>query len=594
LNKGPEYIIIIATVEFILLRKRNMKAKKTLIFFLILLVTSSSKISASNANKLNSPDFLGFVPNEFIVILKDDAPPPTFRMSPAGFVKTGRANFDAAAENFKVKRIKKQFPSAQNHASAASARKKLFYYYKISFENGTLNQAMQAYRKLPSVEHVEPIGVHTVNLQPNDPYFQDSPNPEFLFDQWHYWSAAGVNTVSAWDIETGDPDVVVAVLDTGVRYFHVDLGGNNSLWDPDSPRSNGNIWINPGEIPGNDIDDDLNGYVDDTIGYDFVASTGGPGQAKCIDQDCDTIDNDPDDFDGHGTHVAGTIAAITNNNRLVAGIAGGFSNGSSSAPGNGVKIMPLRIGYRARHKGQDTGIVRMDWAAEAMTYIADQIDLHNINVAAINASWGSSNTGGIDAAVNNLLAHDVMLIHAAGNDNANSPGYLGSKAGVMNVAATDDSANGASFSNYGSWVDLAAPGVDILSTYSNPDDSDLTKHYIAILSGTSMSAPHACGVAALLESHDCSLTGPEKFNLMVNNTNPYTDARDLGSGILDAQKALLAVDPIADLNEDGFFNLLDIHIISQNWLTTGTCIPGNINHDNIVNFLDFTLLANSF
>ena len=576
-----------------------MKTQRWSIFLFISLVIISGKTSAENTTKFDSPpetpDFLGYVPNEFIVVLKEDVLPLTFQLSPAGFIKTGRDDFDAVAENFMAKRIKKQFPSAQNHHSSTPTRKKLFNYYKIRFENGTLNQAMGAYRQLPSVEHVEPIGIHALYLEPNDPFYRNSPpNPNFLFNQWHYWDTAGINAGLAWNIETGSPDVVVAVLDSGVRYFHQDLGGNNSLWGPDNPQSNGNIWINPGEIPANAIDDDLNGYVDDTIGFDFVDSAGGPGGVKCIDQDCDTVDNDPDDGDGHGTHVSGTIAAITNNNRSVAGIAGGFSNGSTNAPGNGVKIMPLRIGYHARFQGRITGVVRMDWAAEAMTYAADQIDLHNVNIAAINASWGSSNTGGIDAAINNLLDHDVMLIHAAGNSNADSPGYLGSKAGVMNVAATDKNANGASFTNFGSWVDLAAPGVDVLSTYANPDDPDLTNHYIAVLSGTSMSAPHACGVAALLESFDCSLTGPEKFSIMVNNTNPYNDSRNLGSGILDAQKALQAVGPLADLNKDGFFDFLDLKLLSQQWLTTGPCVPGDINHDNIVNFLDFAIFANSF
>ena len=571
-----------------------MKAQKLSIFLLILLVILSGNISAENTAKSDVPVFLGYVANEFIVVLKDDVAPMTFGLSPGGFVRAGRGDFDAVAENFMVKRIKKQFPLAQNNSLITPERKKLLRSYKIRFENGTLDQAMGAYRQLTSVEHVEPIGVHSVYLQPNDPFYLNSPpNPDFIFNQWHYWDTAGINAELAWNTETGSGDVVVAVLDTGVRYFHLDLGGNNSLWGPDDPRSNGNIWINPGEIPGNAIDDDLNGYVDDTIGFDFVSSAGGQG-IQCLDQDCDTVDNDPDDGDGHGTHVSGTIAAITNNNRLVAGIAGGFSNGSSSGSGNGVKIMCLRVGYHAKYKGRVTGILRMDWAAEAITYVADQIDIHNVNVAAVNASWSSSNTGGMDAAVNNLLAHDVMLIHAAGNSNADSPDYLGSKAGVMNVAATDNSANGASFTNFGSWVDLAAPGVDILSTYANPDDPDLTNHYISVSSGTSMSAPHACGVAALLESFDCSLTAGEKFGLMVNNTNPYNDSRNLGSGILDVQKALQAVGPPADLNKDGFFDILDLGLLSQQWLTTGSCVPGDFNHDNVVNFLDFAIFTKSF
>lgn len=465
---------------------------------------------------------------------------------------------------------------------------------------GTLEQAMEAYRNHPFVQQAEPIGIHTVYLEANDPYYQDSPNPDFPFDQWHYWDSNGIRANQAWDIETGDPNVVVAVLDTGVRYFHLDLGGDNLPWGPDNPATNGNIWINPAETPGNGLDDDGNGYIDDTIGWDFVSSAGGPG-VKCLDQDCSGVDNDPDDGHGHGTHVAGTVAAITNNARAVAGVAGGFSNGNNSDPGNGVKIMALRIGYRARVQGIITGIVRMDWAAEAMTYVADLADANDpnrVNVAAINSSWGSSNTGGIDAAVDNLLAHDVMIIHAAGNSDANSPGYLGAKDGVMNVAATNINAQGASFTNYGFWVDVAAPGVDIVSTYANPDDPDPNNHYVAVMSGTSMSAPHACGVAALLESADPTLSGPEKFAIMVdaNNTNSYNDSRNLGSGILDAQKALQAVGLLlGDFNDDGSVDFEDLAILVSYWLTDEPSVDiAPAGGDDIVNFPDFARFAQDF
>lgn len=568
--------------------RKNLKG-----FFIFLLLTAANLYAASIASPiqmLDVPSFLGYVENEFIIVLKEDAPVLSFQDSPAGFVQTNRRDFDAAAEKFVSKQIKKQFVPIAQAVNANPVRQRLSRHYKVKFEKGTLEEAMEAYRQLLFVEHVEPIGIHTVYLQPNDPYYKDSTNPDFLYDQWHYWDSAGIDSDLAWDIETGDPDVVVAVLDTGVRYFHKDLGGNNPLWTPAAPKTNGNIWVNPGEIPGNVFDDDLNGYIDDTIGWDFVSSTGGIG-IICLDQDCGGIDNDPDDGHGHGTHIAGTIAAITNNSRGVAGIAGGFSNGAVSDNGNGVKIIPLRIGYRAQHFGQITGIVQMDWAAEAIVYITDLIDRHNINVAAINCSWGSSNSGGIDAAINNLLSHDVMIIHAAGNDNSSSADYLGLKPGVMNVAATNQNAQGASFTNYGPWVDLAAPGVDILSTTVDPEDPNLNNHYIEVISGTSMSTSHACGVAALLESYDCALTGPEKFDLMVNNTNPYSDSRDLGSGIIDAQKALQAVGPLADINNDSLIDFRDVWIISDNWLATGSCTPGDINHDNIVNLLDFAEFA---
>ncbi|MHC4132116.1 MAG: S8 family serine peptidase [Planctomycetota bacterium] len=574
-----------------------MKAQKWPLLAVICLAVVSGQVWGEYTSEPNSglevPGLIGYVADEFIVVFKKDAPGVGFGFSGSGGVVTGREDFDALGVEFVVNRIKSQFPETGEDVLVTDERKRLSRYHKIRFENGSLEQAMEAYRRHPFVEAVEPIGIHTVYLEANDPFYRDSPDPEFPYEQWHYWASAGVDANQAWDIESGEDDVVVAVLDSGVRYFHVDIGGPNSLWGPDSPAANGNIWINPGEIADNGIDDDLNGYIDDTIGWDFVSSAGGAG-VKCLDQDCGVVDNDPDDGDGHGTHVAGTIAAITNNGRSVAGIAGGFSNGSSNDAGNGVKVMALRIGYHARYQGIITGVVRMDWAAEAMTYVADKIDSNNINIAAINCSWGSSNSGGIDAAIDNLLAHDVMIIHAAGNSNSSSADYLGNKNGVMNVAATDVDGSGASFTDHGTWVDLAAPGVDVLSTYANPDDPDLSHHYIALLSGTSMSAPHACGVAALLESFDCNLSGVEKFDIMVNTTNAYNDTRDLGSGILNAVNALQAVGPLEDLNEDSLFDVNDVNVMSDQWLLTGNCIIADISGDNIVNFIDFAFFANSY
>jgi subtilisin family serine protease len=506
----------------------------------------------------------------------------------------GRKGFTDLNKKFSVKRVKKQFPKNPDKTTVGPARQKLARYYKIRFEKGSLAEVMREYRSHPLIESVEPIGVHSVYLEANDPYYKISPDPGFDHDQWHYWSEAGINAEKAWNIESGDPNVVVAVLDTGVRYYHLDLGGNNPVWEPNNPAGNGNIWINPAEIPDNQTDDDLNGYIDDVIGWDFVSAAGGTG-IKCLDQDCGIVDNDPDDGDGHGTHVAGTIAAITNNSRLVAGVAGGFSNGNAGSKGNGVKIMSLRIGYYARSLGQTTGIIRMDWAAEALTYVADQVSLNNINVAAVNCSWSSSNSGGIDAAVDNLLSQDVMIIHAAGNSGSTSADYLGNKNGVMNVAATDNLAQGANFSNYGSWVDLAAPGVDILSTYANPDDPDPNSHYIAILSGTSMAAPHVCGVAALLESYHRDLSGVDKFDIMVNNTKAYSDPRNLGSGIVDADAAVKQVLAIrSDVNGDDEVDLLDLLTISGRWLDTGPDIPADISGDGVVNFTDYALFTMSF
>ena len=503
--------------------------------FMLFLLTSSVAL-AQNAVRLphqSLPSFLGYVEDEFIVVLSPEARRKvTVTRGQGGKPQVNLPSIHALTNQYGVQRFQRQFPNAKAQ-TATSQFVDLTGHYKALLKPGRdLAQVLHAFQANPHVDHVEKIGVHTLTLTPNDPYYENSPNPSFPFDQWHYRALYGIDASSAWDSETGDSSVLVGILDSGTRYFHQDLGGASAPWGPDAPFAGGNIFINSSEIPNDGQDNDGNGFVDDTIGWDFVANASGFG-VTCIDQDCSGSDNDPDDTNGHGTHISGTVGAITNNNFLVAGVAGG--NGS----GNGVKIVPLRIGFHAKYRGQTTGVVRMDWAAEAMNYLADLVDAGH-NVAAVNCSWGSSNSGGLNAAVDNLLAHDVMLIHAAGNSNSSNPDFLGTKAGVLNVAATDMNGNGASFTNHGSWVDVAAPGVDIVSTYRSPSDPDPNNHYIASMSGTSMAAPHVCGIAALLESCDASLSQSAKFNLIVNNGKQYFDTRDLGSGIANADLALTA------------------------------------------------------
>lgn len=490
---------------------------------------------------VNAPEM--FVPDQFIVVLNRDARRNVNATFQAGRPAVKVASLQDVIDRNQVTRFEREFRGAKPQA-INSKFPDLTGHYSVQIGPGVdLDRAMNAFARNPNVDHVEKIGIHPVYLVPNDSRYKlDPPDPAFPFDQWHFCDRDvpnfpnelfSVQADLAWDTNTGDSTVVVAGLDTGVRYFHSDLGGS----DPPGPTdnvTNGNVWVNPFEIPGNGIDDEGNGFIDDQIGYDFVTGLTG----TCCDTDCNTIDNDPRDHNGHGTHTAGTWSAISNNANRVAGLAGGFAAGSPTDTANGVQVMSMRIGWSAKQMGQcGAGFVRMDFAAQAMSYVAD-MKSRGINVAAVNCSWGSSNSGGLNAAVDALLAADVMVIHSAGNSNSTNPDFLGNKAGVMNVAATDRNGVGASFTNSGSWVDLAAPGVDVLSTWHSfgTPGSD----FIAVLSGTSMSAPHACGVAALLESCNSGLTGPQKFAIMVDpaNVRAYNDARDLGSGILNANLAL--------------------------------------------------------
>ena len=517
---------------------------------LMILALSALPLTASAQDIVRSastvPSFVGYRPDEFVVAFKRETAHQLEALPSDG--SRGRANLDrvqqvldrVAARNFE-----REFTSARPEPIGSRFPDLVGYYLVTLLPGMDLDEAMAAFAaQKGDVDHVEKIGIHTVDLTPNDGYYLNlNPPAGFPWKQWHYWDTYGMGASTAWDTNRGKASVAVGIIDTGMRYFHSDLGGS----DPPGPAdnvTNGNIFVNTGEIPGNGIDDDGNGFIDDVIGYDFVS--GALIGATCRDPDCATADNDPMDGEGHGTHVGGTVGAITNNGNRVAGIAGGWDDGTPTGTANGVKLIPLRIGYHARVSGVLTGVVSMDWAAQAMNYVAQLVN-EGVDVAAVNCSWGSSNTGGIAAAVANLQAHDVLVVCAAGNSNntanATNGNYLCEIPGVIAVGATDSLGAGASFSSFGPNVDLAAPGVHVLSTYSpNQDDGVPDGDYVALLDGTSMASPHVVGAAAVLESYNPALSAADKAALLTGHTKAFGpgNTKVLGTGILDLAAALAA------------------------------------------------------
>ena len=467
-----------------------------------------------------SPPSFYYVPDHIILKLKSEiSTTEESKLSTAAL--TGFESIDELNKKFKVEKFVREFPDIRAESNI-HAEPNLRKYYIIKYSNEfEMKEVLEAYANDINVEGAQPIGVHPIYERiPNDSYF--------LSDQWNFYDVDDndVDATDAWDYETGDETVILGLLDTGLQYNSGDLGGS-------SPYTQGNVWINWSEYEGTTgIDDDGNGYIDDWVGWDFVDNVYPlwPGE------DGDTPDNEPTDFNGHGTHVGGIMGAITNNSYMVAGLAGGW-NENASDPANGVKIMGLRIGWSAPYQGYEVGYVRMDFAAQAIYYAV------NKGVTAINCSWGSSNTGGLAAAVDYATANGVLVVAAAGNDGDSYPDYLGNRADVINVAATDDDDVKASFSNYGTWVDVAAPGVDILSTFSyhyNPA-------YIAWISGTSQAAPHVTGEAGFLKSYADTLTRDQIENLIrtyvddIDKLNPGYGGL-LGSGRINVFKAIDGVE----------------------------------------------------
>lgn len=293
---------------------------------------------------------------------------------------------------------------------------------------------------------------------------------------------ADIDGPEAWNVSTGDPNFVVAIIDTGTQYTHPDLAAN--------------IWTNPGEVAGNGIDDDGNGYVDDVRGWDFWDH-----------------DNNPDDPSGHGTHTAGTVGAVGDNGIGVAGVNWRC------------KLMPLRF------LGPSGGYTSD--AVLAVQYAAQK------GVQVSNNSWGG---GGFSQSLYDAIDAAKSVGHlfcaAAGNNGTNidsSPFYPASYTldNLISVAATDNDDARASFSNYGvSSVDLGAPGVSIASTYPG-------NGYV-YLSGTSMATPHVAGVAALVYAQNPGWSYGQVRNRLLSTVRPAASMAGVtaSGGILDAAAAL--------------------------------------------------------
>jgi subtilisin family serine protease len=291
--------------------------------------------------------------------------------------------------------------------------------------------AIAALRRLPGVAFAELDYRGQAAEVPNDPAWA------------RQWALPKINAPAAWDVVTGTTDLTIAAVDTGIQLAHPDLAGK--------------IWTNAGEIPGNWIDDDGNGKIDDVHGWHFYHGSNGPAENANVEDD-----------NGHGTHVAGIAAAATNNGVGIAGLSWGG------------RLMPVKA-LDQWGNGWYSDI------AAGIVYAADN------GARIINLSLGgAAASSALCAAAAYAHQRGAVLIAATGNA-AGAVFYPAACDHVVAVAASDQADRWASFSNFGPQVDLAAPGVEIYSTWPKVDG------YFTE-SGTSMAAPHVAGVAALVWS----------------------------------------------------------------------------------------------
>lgn len=457
-----------------------------------------------------------------------------------GVVATGVTQLDRVNQKVKAVSMKRLIPYSpkfeERHKAAG-----LDLWYEIRFEDAgvTPMQAKNLYKTVPGIqiaENVRPmkmVGGETFRpISPDDiakaakaaatPPFNDP----LLSQQWHYHNdgslpgsvvGADANVWEGWKTETGKSDVLVAIIDGGYQYDHPDLQQN--------------VLVNEAELNGKPgVDDDGNGYIDDIYGYNFVINSADVSAHS------------------HGTHVAGTVGAVNNNGVGVAGVAGGNGNG-------GVKMISCQI--FDNRSGADANY------AGALIYAAD------MGASIAQCSWGWDADGYYEQAVLDAIdyftqfgggekMHGGLCIFANGNTGDEGEYYPGCYEKVVAVGAMDPLKQPASYSSYGDWCDITAPGGNedygekygVLSTLPNS-----TYGYNE---GTSMATPHVSGIAALILSKygSTEFTNENLRQKLVASVNDfYTDnpevAGKFGSGYIDAFKALqmgsgAAPQPVAD------------------------------------------------
>ncbi len=497
------------------------------------------------------------------------------KASAGSMLKLGIARLDAMNSRYSVTEMRRVFPDAGAY-EAKHRKYGLHLWYTLDISKDVDPQAVaSAYAAGGLVEQAEPVykpkrikplsdseELATTVLQGMQR--NATMNDPWLYLQWSYNNdgttvssnvpGVDIRLFDAWNIATGTPNVIVSVVDGGIAYAHEDLAAN--------------MWVNQAEVSGTaGFDDDSNGYADDIYGYNFVDNTG-------------TIT-----ADSHGTHVSGTVAAVNNNTKGVAGVAGG-----DGSIGSGVRLMSCQI---------FDGNSSAESAAPAIVYGAD-------NGAVISQnSWGFDAPDVYPQSTKDAIRYFIeqagrdengnprpntpmvggIVIFAAGNDGDSQNWYPAAADEVLAVAGIGPAGKKGLYSNYGSWVDISAPGGEsgiqkgIYSTTAS-----LINMY-GYNYGTSMACPHVSGVAALVLSKYGSATyTPDSLrNRLLLTTTPLGTWESIyvsrmGAGLLNASAALRMV-PVRSIS----LNITSAKMFeNQRLQLAATILPANATDKKVI------------
>lgn len=315
----------------------------------------------------------------------------------------------------------------------------------VEVPSSQLVSAKRAYERMFAFEQVQFDRAKRLAYDPNDPLWGDM------------WHMRRIRANLAWDTQKGNATVKIAIMDTGINVAHEDLAAN--------------IWVNPGEIPNNNVDDDGNGYIDDVNGYDFAYN-----------------DGNPDDVHGHGTGCAGLAAGVQDNNLGITGVA------------PGCKLVAVKA-------ARDDGYFFDSANVPALVYCGD------MGFKVVSMSFYSDEVTPAERdAIDYAWSHGVLPVAAAGNDSQVLPYYPAAYDNTLAVAATNTNDNKAGFSNWGSWVNVAAPGTSLVTTSRDGGYGGFA--------GTSGACPHVAGLAGLLFSANPNATNAQVRAAIEDTASP--------------------------------------------------------------------------